>query len=594
MKRILSILIVIVIISTVVIPCFANVSGLSGGMGNASDVLGVSSSSFASGSVPQYVTSSGFGDCLLLNGGSSLDITVPSSDTWTVEFRVNLGAYQDGLLLDSDIKSSASGRTISPKSLSTSYPSSRDNKVYFLCDYRMYNLDGSILSFKGSNDVERYRFFYESSNLEKYQRVDDNYYYMAKESSPTLVQGLFGVLPANQVVGTYDASQFRFSTPSYLSYSTVSPLPLGQWISFSIVCNGDSISAYANGVLFPEPFSSAYAQWSKSVGDIHTLSLHGVNALSYLMVDELRITNQALYTSNYNVSSVPFDISKVLVLPDSGVDGQVAVKSAINVGSVRVGGVRPSYPSNGDVYVYLDDKNCVSSVQQYQLTQWKNVDASIYQDSVWVTLKGVDFTSSVIAPDDFVDVQDKSDDDSGKNNNPESTPTNITVHYYVENTSDKVRRDTLFQNLAVGATFVFSAPSVTGYKPLIASHDIVVTENAEYVVYYAKDSGTGPDDPSIPTDPSSDGFWNKLGSLVGGIFSSIFGFLGNIISGLLSGITSIIGTLGNVFKSIIGLGGQFGGFLSSALVFIPKEIIDLIIAGISVAIICAVIKFIRG
>ena len=74
----------------------------------------------------------------------------------------------------------------------------------------------------------------------------------------------------------------------------------------------------------------------------------------------------------------------------------------------------------------------------------------------------------------------------------------------------------------------------------------------------------------------------------------ICGFVGGVVQSLLSGITGIISTLKDAFKAVLSLGGHFGDFLAAALGYVPREIIDLLIAGIAVSIALAIIKFIRG
>ena len=151
--------------------------------------------------------------------------------------------------------------------------------------------------------------------------------------------------------------------------------------------------------------------------------------------------------------------------------------------------------------------------------------------------------------------------------------------------------------MAVGASFTADAPTVAGYKALASSADITITAYGEHIFYYSVDevgSGGGGGD----EDKDSPGFFEKLfdGLLSGvkGLFNIIFGFVGGIVESLLSGITGIISTLIDAFKAVLSLGGHFGDFLAAALGFIPREIIDLLIAGIAVSIVLAIVRFIRG
>lgn len=116
---------------------------------------------------------------------------------------------------------------------------------------------------------------------------------------------------------------------------------------------------------------------------------------NYWMIDEVRVSNQSLYSSNYVPSHMPFDTNKVLVLPDVGQEGQIAVKSNYPVADMRVGGVRATYPATGDVYVNLD-KHIVKDVQQYQEGGWVSVGGSIYTGGEWKVLKDYDMKKYTI------------------------------------------------------------------------------------------------------------------------------------------------------------------------------------------------------
>lgn len=305
-----------------------------------------------------------------------------------------------------------------------------------------------------------------------------------------------------------------------------------------------------------------------------------------------------MYTANYTAPSAPFDVSVVLTLPAEKVNGNIAVKSAVPVAGVRLGGVRPSYPSEGDVYISLDSEKAVTSCQQYQSGSWVERDGAVCENDEWVNISGYSFAGQVVIEDDFADIVDKADDpEAGSAANPDSEITSFIVHYYKEGTEEKIRRDTVYQNLAVGASFTADAPTVAGYKALASSAEITVTADGEHIFYYSVDEAD-PGGGGGGEDKDSPGFFEKLfdGLLSGvkGLFNIVFGFVGGIVESLLSGITGIISTLIDAFKAVLSLGGHFGDFLAAALGFIPREIIDLLIAGIAVSIVLAIVRFIRG
>lgn len=241
----------------------------------------------------------------------------------------------------------------------------------------------------------------------------------------------------------------------------------------------------------------------------------------------------------------------------------------------------------------LDADKKVTSCQQYQSGTWTECQGSVCKDGNWVELTGYSFAGQVVNEDDFAEVIDKKEDPAaGTDANPEAEATSFTVHYYKEGTTDKVRRDTVYQNLAVGAAFTASAPTVKGYKALAASAEITVTADGEHIFYYSVDESTDPG--GSDDDPSKPGFFDGLLSGVKSLVNVLCGFLGGVVQSVLSGITGIISTLIDAFKAVLSLGGHFGDFLAAALGFVPREIIDLLIAGIAVSIALAIIKFIRG
>ncbi len=355
-----------------------------------------------------------------------------------------------------------------------------------------------------------------------------------------------------------------------------------------LIHDGSTVKYYMNGVAFTPP-----SNWVKSTGNVNYISFYGSPGFTYSYYDELRISKGALYTENYTPASAPFDIPMALVLPSEKMEGAIAVKSAVAVNNVRLGGVRPSYPAQGDVYISLDADKKVTSCQQYQSGTWTECQGSVCDNDTWVDLSEYSFAGQVVNEDDFAEVIDKKEDPAaGTDANPEAEATSFTVHYYKEGTTDKVRRDTVYQNLAVGAAFTASAPTVKGYKALAASAEITVTADGEHIFYYSVDESTDPG--GSDDDPSKPGFFDGLLSSVKSLVNVICGFVGGVVQSLLSGITGIISTLIDAFKAVLSLGGHFGDFLAAALGFVPREIIDLLIAGIAVSIALAIIKFIRG
>lgn len=571
--------------------------------GNIQESSGVgSSASFLSGSVPRYVTGS-MGKYLNFLDEGSILIELPSnySGSYTVEFRLNLGA-----LASFSPQSFPAGVTLGTHTnfcplVSDSYTVHwkewfADPGVWFEDDYAValkgrknsFLISSSLISL---NDVA---ILGAKSDVYSYYDYDDS------SASPYLcgTNQLYGSsVPLNPTYYTtsldngYAANWLKsYAGSSKLVSLNLEAFPLksaqNSWVNVALVHNAAGTdSIYVNGV------NSSY---NDDLPDsITTLSFNFMRGFSFVSIDELRISKGVLYSKDYTPATAPFDDSMILVQPSEKTEGAIAVKSAVTVNNVRLGGVRPSYPAQGDVYISLDADKKVTSCQQYQSGTWTECQGSVCKDDNWVELTGYSFAGQVVNEDDFAEVIDKKEDPAaGTDANPEAEATSFTVHYYKEGTTDKVRRDTVYQNLAVGAAFTASAPTVKGYKALAASAEITVTADGEHIFYYSVDESTDPG--GSDDDPSKPGFFDGLLSSVKSLVNVICGFVGGVVQSLLSGITGIISTLIDAFKAVLSLGGHFGDFLAAALGFVPREIIDLLIAGIAVSIALAIVKFIRG
>ena len=570
--------------------------------GNIKDSSGAGSvASFLEGSIPAYRESDSYGQCLYLSSTDNLSITLPQEleTPYTIEFRVNYGTNRTFTPASSffAIRSFASsGKYTNEFTRSISIPDPRNELAEYLYLYEegveSWSALVPFLSFlgvDGSDSVERISISCNTSSISAYRYSSVYYVYH---------QGLGTYVPMTEYEH-YNASAYATAVaaadkaiannsfkPSSVSFSSF-PLNRETWYNISIVNDGTQIKWYREGVPFTPPDG-----WNVSNGSISSVSLSGVAGLTYSCYDELRISKGALYSGEYTPHVGPFDVPTVLVTPDISAvpDGTVAVKSAVSVADFRVGGVRPSYPVEGSVYISLDADKKVTSCQQYQSGTWTECQGSVCKDGNWVELTGYSFAGQVVNEDDFAEVIDKKDDPAiGSNSNPDAEVTSFTVHYYKDGTTDKLRRDTVYQNVAVGSSFTFSPPAIKNYKPLVSSAEITISADGEHIFYYAAYAGSGGAD-----DPSKPGFFDGLLSGVKSLVDVVCGFLGGVVQSLLSGITGIISTLIEAFKAVLSLGGHFGDFLAAALGFVPREIIDLLIAGIAVSIALAIVKFIRG
>lgn len=159
-----------------------------------------------------------------------------------------------------------------------------------------------------------------------------------------------------------------------------------EYFSFAFVRSGDTLTYYQNGI--------AQGTWTNTddFGDVITLYIDSVQTAYW---DELRVTNEALYSEDYVPSSQPWDTNKVFVLPETGEENQIAIKSLQEPGDLRVGGVRPTFPGDGDVYVALSG-DVVIDVQQYQTNAWVSIGASIWSEGEWHLFIGWDCGKLVV------------------------------------------------------------------------------------------------------------------------------------------------------------------------------------------------------
>ena len=587
--------------------------------GNITDASGKSNTAiFDDGTVPQYISSNGFGKHLMLSNCGAFRVILPEAleAPYTVEFKFNYGQYVDFLITERmlrntvDYSSQLMFRILSGVTHHGSTSEYRDKSVLLqvLKEYSFYDSVYSFLLWGEDADgsfPQRFGSIY-WTNTKELSDYGSTYYGNGKGGSGGPFNNGYLVLSESLIDGDIDAvvrtlkmnDGYAFwkngTAKHYFNYSQASsnssnPIPLGQWVNMAIVNDGSAVKYYMNGVQFTPP-----SNWQASTGNLKKMYFYGAPGFAYSYYDELRISKGALYRENYTPASAPFDIPMVLTLPSEKTDGAIAIKSAIAVNNVRLGGVRPSYPAQGDVYISLDADKKVTSCQQYQSGTWTECQGSVCKDNNWVELTGYSFAGHVVNEDDFAEVIDKKDDPAiGSNSNPDAEVTSFTVHYYKDGTTDKLRRDTVYQNVAVGSSFTFSPPAIKNYKPLVSSAEITISADGEHIFYYAADAGSGGGSGG-ESDPSKPGFFDGLLSGVKSLVDVVCGFLGGVVQSVLSGITGIISTLIEAFKAVLSLGGHFGDFLAAALGFVPREIIDLLIAGIAVSIALAIVKFIRG
>lgn len=202
------------------------------------------------------------------------------------------------------------------------------------------------------------------------------------------------------------------------NHSTMSALATGVWndITISVVPVNTSgsfrLCVYVNGVLVGSPTFTSSNTLSESPyptfffntqnGGLAARSsstyydypdgfvlTSGNYEMPYQMIDNLRVVDFALYdgssNSNFTPTPVPFDTNLVYVLPDTAnlKDNTIAVQSGVPVSGYRIGGVRPTFPDEGMVWMPLENDK-VADCQIYNGSYWESVGCRVWTGERWV------------------------------------------------------------------------------------------------------------------------------------------------------------------------------------------------------------------
>lgn len=368
------------------------------------------------------------------------------------------------------------------------------------------------------------------------------------------------------------------------------------------------------------------------------LRIGGSSNTDKFTFDEIRLSKGILYTESYSPSLQPFDTNSVLVRPSNPSDKDIAIMSNIPVGNYRIGGVRPTYPTKGDVYIYLEN-DVVESVQQYQGDGWAAVDAEIYTDGTWKTLKKFNFstvkseeveTKPTPTPTPDTPTPTLTPGGSGCDHQytitkeKEPTCTESGYKIYKCDLCGDTYTDTL-KALGHDWHIVESASStpetpdssaVPDASPPPAESgsttaDPTPTPAPAYTLYrcsrcnmeYKDFDGSGP--PQNKDEEDEGGILGWLKKLLVSIWSGLLSILESIVGGtidlvtsliddLVAGVTHVIDGLFDALGKIADFGGAFKDFLGAFFGYLPDEIITLLAFSISLGIILMIIKFFRG
>lgn len=219
-------------------------------------------------------------------------------------------------------------------------------------------------------------------------------------------------------------NQLRFfqtnvmNSNKYTSGSLVCSIPTGEWVDlcFSIVpiaTNEVEICVYLNGLLRNRQFCTipvgSLTQTHYPYFGFNCSTFGSNTSLSssfddywggfqpsggspggqpFQMIDNLRVVDFALYdnsVSQFIPTPVPFDTNLVYVLPDTSnlKDNTIAVQHGSTVTGYRIGGVRPTFPEEGMVWMPLEGDK-IADCQIYNGSYWESVGCRIWTGERWV------------------------------------------------------------------------------------------------------------------------------------------------------------------------------------------------------------------
>lgn len=381
------------------------------------------SAKYVAGGSHNYVDHGQFNQAMYWgNGTQELQVTLPqSSSAMTLEFMAYFTYPTPTVVFDND-----------SFSVTNSFIDSHDSTKR--ANYKSWNwpapdyyLTDSVFAEKS---IGEWQWTYLGNGVTRYSKTDT--YEFKKVYCYFLSYGglqLFPIYAHGEIQIDYDFAIYE--SPDTVLISTKTGIPnsanvslrscelsvsdvvkgqtgFGEWTYFAAEISGGGSQCYRNGVPvdMPEWLNEIGGEGGPSGGggggvrDGNTVVLQKPYEWNnYWYIDELRVSSGSLYGGSYNPQNHPFDTNKVMVLPDSGNHGDIAIKSSIPVKDFRVGGARPTYPVVGDVFISVEKTSTqhkVESVQQYQSGGWVTVDGAVRVDGEWLTLKSYDLKSFTI------------------------------------------------------------------------------------------------------------------------------------------------------------------------------------------------------
>lgn len=158
----------------------------------------------------------------------------------------------------------------------------------------------------------------------------------------------------------------------YVNSGSFNLVNLGMWNFISVLIDG---SVYINGIDTGIDIDNS--------SDLH-LSFIGDSVFYF---DEF-FGNAA--DRSVIAPSRPYDSNIVYYLPDVFQNNCILIQSLLSVSSYKFGGIRPSSPQLGYVYISVNEVGNITSVQQFNGIEWISVNAGIYNEylNMWINVIG--------------------------------------------------------------------------------------------------------------------------------------------------------------------------------------------------------------
>ena len=379
-----------------------------------------------------------------------------------------------------------------------------------------------------------------------------------------------------------------------------------QWVSMRITISGGKLYYFVNGDLvgsgtFTKPTADKF--YIKSSGTVY--------------LDELRVTTGSLSsTSTYNPSSAPYDTNKVLALPDDLIENTIYVQHNIKVSNLRVGGVRPSNPTVGFLYIPLYDDRTAAQPQLYDGSNWIDVTAMVYNGNTIVNVFGYKFSPVGDSPDVDLDAKPERPVKPGDTVDPDTcthdwevtggTQPTCALSGNAEYTCSKCGKTKTETISKLPHNWEVKQTVQTSYDESgeIITQGFTIYRCTSCGEEYKDSDGSGPPGGSSSGGEGGGSLLDKLGELLGagagGFLKLVAAFLGGILDGLISLVNVIVEKLGEViaavnkiFTEVPQLFSGFLAFLSAIFPFLPAEIMLLLTFGLAAVVFVGIIKAIR-